>query len=47
MSFFLYLISSLVFKVVTRFKLCSFFLRTISPEQIAANPPLFAEEDWP
>ena len=25
----------------------SFFLRKISPELTAANPPLFAEEDWP
>ena len=25
----------------------SFFLRKISPELPAANPPLFAEEDWP
>ena len=24
-----------------------FFLRKISPELSAANPPLFAEEDWP
>ena len=24
-----------------------FFLRKISPELTAANPPLFAEEDWP
>ena len=24
-----------------------FFLRTISPELTTANPPLFAEEDWP
>ena len=23
-----------------------FFLRKISPELTAANPPLFAEEDW-
>ena len=23
------------------------FLRKISPELTAANPPLFAEEDWP
>ena len=30
-------------------KLCflGFFLRKISPELTAANPPLFAEEDWP
>ena len=27
---------------------CFFFLRKISPELTAANPPLFfAEEDWP
>ena len=25
----------------------TFFLRKISPELTAANPPLFAEEDWP
>ena len=24
-----------------------FFFRKISPELTAANPPLFAEEDWP
>ncbi|WP_220492936.1 hypothetical protein, partial [Klebsiella pneumoniae] len=24
-----------------------FFLRKISPELTTANPPLFAEEDWP
>ena len=24
-----------------------FFLRKITPELTAANPPLFAEEDWP
>ena len=24
-----------------------FILRKISPELTAANPPLFAEEDWP
>ena len=24
-----------------------FFLRKISPELTSANPPLFAEEDWP
>ena len=24
-----------------------FFLRKINPELTAANPPLFAEEDWP
>ena len=26
---------------------CFVFLRKISPELTAANPPLFAEEDWP
>ena len=27
---------------------CVFFLRKISPELTStANPPLFAEEDWP
>ena len=25
----------------------SFLFRKISPELTAANPPLFAEEDWP
>ena len=29
------------------FFLFFFFLRKISPELTAANPPLFAEEDWP
>ena len=24
-----------------------FFVRKISPELTSANPPLFAEEDWP
>ena len=28
-------------------KLAFFFLRKISPELTAANPPLFFEEDWP
>ena len=29
------------------FLFCFVFLRKISPELTAANPPLFAEEDWP
>ena len=36
---------------VARVVLCLFlffhFLKKISPELTAANPPLFAEEDWP
>ena len=27
--------------------ICIFFLRRISPELTTANPPLFAEGDWP
>ena len=42
-------------KYITKFchvnhflKILTFFLRKISPELTsAANPPLFAEEDWP
>ena len=32
---------------LTHTTLFFFLLRKISPELTAANPPLFAEEDWP
>ena len=35
------------FMEVRSLSLFFFVLRKISPELIAANPPLFAEEDWP
>ena len=34
-------------KTKTKAEFAFFFFRKIRPELTTANPPLFAEEDWP